>query len=78
MAASFLHIRQPEGAPLSRPEEAATSYTMTRWAEPEDDGCGESDGGEESSRASIEARSDAAPILEAAEHILNFYRIGGR
>ena len=28
MAASFLQVRQPEGAPLSRPEEAATNYTM--------------------------------------------------
>ena len=71
MAVSFLQVRQPEGAPLSRPGEAATNYTMTRRSQPEDDRGSEGDGREEGRGVAIVAGGDAPPILEAAEHDLD-------
>lgn len=39
--------------------------------EPEDDGCGDADGGHEGMCASVVAGMDAAPVLEFAEHVLD-------
>ena len=39
--------------------------------EPEDDGCGDADGGEEGVGAPVVAGVDASPVLEAAEHDLD-------
>ncbi len=38
--------------------------------DPEEDGGGEEDGGHEGVGASVVAHGDAAPVLEAAEHVL--------
>ena len=38
---------------------------------PEQDGAGEADGGHERVGASIVAHGDAAPVLEAAKHVLD-------
>lgn len=40
--------------------------------QPEDDGCGDADGGHERLDASVVAGVDAAPVLEFAEHVLDF------
>jgi hypothetical protein len=39
--------------------------------EPEDDSCGDADGGHEGMRAAIITRLDAPPILEPSEHVFN-------
>ena len=39
--------------------------------QPEDDGCGDADGGHERVGASVIAGMDAAPVLEFAEHVLD-------
>lgn len=39
--------------------------------EPEDDGCGDADGGHEAVSASVVAGVDAAPVLEPSEHDLD-------
>ena len=46
------------------------------WAQdslwqPEDDGCGDADGGHEGVGAAVIAGMDAAPVLEFAKHILD-------
>jgi len=43
----------------------------TRRSEPEDDGGGECDGGEEGVCAPVVACCDAPPILEATEYVLD-------
>ena len=40
--------------------------------DPEDDGCGDSDGGHEGVGAAIIAGVDAPPVFEPAEHIFDF------
>ena len=40
--------------------------------DPEDDGCGDSDGGHEGVGAAIIAGVDAPPVFEPTEHILDF------
>jgi hypothetical protein len=39
--------------------------------EPEDDGCGNADGGHEGVGAAVVAGVDTAPVLEPAEHVLD-------
>ena len=39
--------------------------------QPEDDGCGDADGGHERVGASVVTCMDAAPVLEFAEHVLD-------
>jgi len=39
--------------------------------QPEDDGCGDADGGHEGVGASVVAGVDAAPVLEFSEHVLD-------
>tara|TARA_R100001224_G_scaffold51645_3_gene29995 strand:+ start:1090 stop:1275 length:186 start_codon:yes stop_codon:yes gene_type:complete len=39
--------------------------------EPEDDGCGDADGGDEGVGGSVVSGVDAAPVLEFAEHVLD-------
>lgn len=46
----------------------AMARVRTHWSEPEDDGCGESDGGEEDVGASVVAGCDAPPVFQAPEH----------
>ena len=43
----------------------------THCSEPEDDGCGDTDGGHESVCASVVACVNASPVLEPAEHVLD-------
>ena len=40
-------------------------------SKPEDDGCGDCDGGHEGVRASVVSGVDAVPVLEASEHDLD-------
>ena len=40
--------------------------------QPEDDGCGDADGRHEGVGAAVVAGVNAAPVLEFAEHILDF------
>ncbi len=39
--------------------------------EPEDDGCGDADGGHEGVGASVVTGVDAAPVLEFTEHVFD-------
>jgi len=48
-----------------------TATTPSRLSQPEDDGGGEGDGGEEDGWAPVIAGGDASPVFEAAEHDLH-------
>ena len=55
----------------------AIGYLLTNYrteghdAQPEHDGCGDADGGEEELAASVIAGRDAAPVLEAGKEVLD-------
>jgi hypothetical protein len=43
--------------------------------DPEDDGCGDGDGRHEGGCTSVVAGMDASPVLELAEHVLDFVAV---
>lgn len=47
------------------------SWAQASLIKPEDDGCGDADGGHEGMGASVVAGVDTAPVLEFAEHVLD-------